>query len=405
MQKKEKRKFLRLSKSFPIRFSPANKKNEIEIPGRGYKAYAKNISGGGLSIELNLTKNLLKNFLTITPQEIALDFNIPETKITVIGTAEIVWIGAQDNKNQKLGLKFLEIKDEQRKTVIDYISNQIKIKENLLKNIGGFLKNILYYRILKPLLFTSRLGRRSMFGYADSGLNFDHIYKNVAKGYTRFGIIIDKILLNLPSAKATRYRKERIIEILKAEIKKNIACGKKTKIVDLASGPSRYLVELITEENKDYVEGLCLDIDRRNLEFGRKLAVGKPLLFKKANVLNLNHYKRFSEKIFWVPNLVLCSGLYEYLEAADVQKSLSEIFTSLDKEGFLLFVTQMDSPDRELIEKLGKIRQGKSWFLFYRDPSLLKCWMSTAGFRENDVKIDPWKMYVFCSGRKILDKM
>ncbi len=276
-----------------------------------------------------------------------------------------------------------------------------KPKFKIIKNISDSFKSIFYYRIVKPLLYTSRLGRRSMFGYADSGLNFDHIYRNTAKGYTRFGILIDRILLNLPSAKATRYRKEKIIEIVNSEIKKNTSKGKKTRIVDLASGPSRYLVELITDKNKDCVEGLCLDVDRRNLEFGRKLAAGKPLIFKRANVLNLDHYKRLSEKITWVPNLILCSGLYEYLEEDDVKKSLKDVFVSLDKGGFLLFVTQMGNPNRELLEKLGKIRQGKSWVLFYREPGLLRDWMGQAGFSDIDVKIDPWKMYTFCSGRKI----
>ena len=263
------------------------------------------------------------------------------------------------------------------------------------------IENFFYHTIIRPIIFTSRLGRRSMLGYADSGLNFDHIYRNEAKGYTKFGRIIDKILLNLPSAKATRYRKQKIIELLKEEIARNISCGKKTRVVDLASGPSRYLVELITEENKDYIEALCFDIDRRNLEFGKEIAKDKPLLFKKANVLRLGHYKKLSEKISWRPNLVICSGLYEYLEDVETKSSLQEIFVSLGDRGFLLFVTQMDNPNKELIEKLGKTKQGKPWILHYREPRILKEWMINAGFKEINIEIDPWKMYVFCSGRKI----
>lgn len=239
-----------------------------------------------------------------------------------------------------------------------------------------------------------------MFGYADSGLNFDHIYRNKAKGYTKFGLIVDKILLNLPAAKATRYRKARIVGKLREEIERNITQGKKTKIVDLASGPSRYLVEAITDQNKDHVEGLCLDIERRNLEFGKKIAINKPLLFKKANVLNLSHFKQLSKKVAWIPNLVLCSGLYEYLEDAEVKKSLNEIISSLDTHGLLLFITQMNNPNKKLIEKLGKTKKEKSWVLFYRKPAVLKEWMDRAGFSEINIEIDPWKMYVFCSGRK-----
>ncbi|MCM8782351.1 MAG: class I SAM-dependent methyltransferase family protein [Candidatus Omnitrophica bacterium] len=266
------------------------------------------------------------------------------------------------------------------------------------------IEDIFYQFIIKPLIFRSRLGRKSMFGYADSGLNFDHIYRNVAIGYTKFGKLIDRILLNLPSAKATRYRKQKIIELLEKEVSRNISCGKKTRIVDLASGPSRYLVDLITEANKNFVEALCFDMDHRNIEFGRKIAGDRPLLFKRADVLKLGHYQKLSQKVSWRPNLVVCSGLYEYLQDEEVKHSLHEIAASLDDRGLVLFVTQMNNPNKKLIEKLGKTKQGKPWILHYRQPGILKEWMIKAGFKEINIEIDPWKMYVFCSGRKIANE-
>ena len=75
--------------------------------------------------------------------------------------------------------------------------------------IRNKIEDFFYKRLVKPIIFTSRLGRKSMFGYADSGINFDHIYLNEAKGYTRIGRLVDRVLLSLPVAKATRYRKEK----------------------------------------------------------------------------------------------------------------------------------------------------------------------------------------------------
>lgn len=399
-RKQEKRKFPRINKTISLKFRPSDDRSERKSGNRQYKAEIRNIGGGGLCIEANLADTLLQEFLTMNPRKVVLNFSIPETMISVIGTAEIAWVGTQGDK-QRFGLRFLDIREDQKETLINYVSRQIKINQNPLRNFRSILRNMFYYKIVKPILFTSRLGRKSMFGYADSGLNFDHIYRNVAKGYTGFGRVVDKILLNLPSAKATRYRKQKIIDMLRREIKNNISLGRKTRIVDLASGPSRYLIEAITEENRDYVEALCLDIDRRNLEFGKKLAGERPVLFKRANVLRLGHYKKLSEKIAWVPNFILCSGLYEYLEDKDVIKSLQDVFASLDKNGLFLFVTQMDSPNKRLIEILGKTRSGKPWVLFYREPDKLKEWMIKAGFKDVYIEIDPWKMYVFYSGRKL----
>jgi SAM-dependent methyltransferase len=241
-----------------------------------------------------------------------------------------------------------------------------------------------------------------MFGYADSGINFDHIYRNEARGYTKLGKIIDRLLLNLPAAKATRYRKEKIIEILRKEMKQNMVKGIKTRIVDIASGPARYLVELITKEIENNVEVLCLDIDRASLAHGKKIAGTRPILYKKANVLRIGrHHKRLSEKIGWQPNLIVASGFYEYLEDRLVISSLKMIKNSLERGGLLLFITQRDSPNRKLIEKLGITKSGEKWVLFYREPELIKKLLKDIGYNDIGIEVDPWGMYVFYTGRNL----
>lgn len=265
------------------------------------------------------------------------------------------------------------------------------------------IERIFYDKILRGLIFTSRLGRKSMMGYADSGINFDYIYRNAPSGYSRIGKMVDRILLNLPAAKATRNRKNKIIEILKDEIENNKRLSKKTKIVDLASGPARYLIELISDYNKDHVEILCLDLDRRALALGKKQSQNKPILYKKANVLRFNpHYKRISEKHSWKPNLVLISGLYEYQEDKIVIESLKYIHENLEDNGLLFLITQIGNPNRKLIEKLGITRSGKSWVLFYRDPPTLNHFIEESGFGEISIEIDKWKMYAFCTARKLM---
>lgn len=264
------------------------------------------------------------------------------------------------------------------------------------------LEDFFYNRIIRNLLFTSRLGRKSMMGYADSGINFDYIYRNAPSGYNRIGKTVDRILLNLPAAKATRNRKNKIIGILKDEVENNKRLDRKTKIVDLASGPASYLIELISDYNKDYVEILCLDLDHRALALGKRRSQNKPILYKKANVLRFNpHYKRISEKHSWKPNLVLISGLYEYQEDKIVIESLKYINENLEDNGLLFLITQIGNPNRKLIEKLGVTKSGKPWLLFYRDPSTLNRFIEESGFGEISIEIDKWKMYAFCMARKL----
>ncbi len=273
----------------------------------------------------------------------------------------------------------------------------------MIPKIVSSIEDLFYSRIVKPVIFTSRLGRRSMFGYADSGLNFDHIYGNKAKGYNRFGKAVDRILLNLPACKATRYRKERIIKILDEEIKKNISRGKKTRIVDLASGPARYLVDLMTDDLKNQAEALCLDIDLHSLNYGKKIAGSRPILYKKSNILKIgSHYKRFSINKRWHPNIVIASGFYEYIDDELANAALRLINGFLEPGGLLLLITQRDSPNRKLIEKVGLTKSGKKWVLFYREPELIKQWIREAGYKNIGIEVDPWRMYVFYTARKAL---
>ena len=238
-----------------------------------------------------------------------------------------------------------------------------------------------------------------MFGYADSGINFDHIYKNHPSGYRWPGTFIDRLLLGLPACKATRNRKIQLMAILKKEIKENLSERKTTKIVDLASGPSRYLFELM-DETKAGVEALCLDTDWRSINYGRSLAKGKPIMYRRINVFRVNKLQKLIETTGWRPNIVLVSGLYEYHPDSAVKKSLYDIEHSLELGGLILFFCQADNPSKKLMKKLGRTKGGTPWTLFYRKPNELQAWMAEAGFTDINISVDRWGMYLTCCGRK-----
>ncbi|MFA6321111.1 MAG: class I SAM-dependent methyltransferase family protein [Candidatus Omnitrophota bacterium] len=159
-------------------------------------------------------------------------------------------------------------------------AKQLQIKHNM--TIHAKIEDFLYKKVIKNILMLSKLGRASVSGKADSGLNFDHMYRRKPKGITAFGKFVDSIVLNLPSVQATRNRKDIIIKILENEIANNMLENKKTRIVDIASGPARYLTEIINSYNQDKIEVLCLDRDQRSINFGKALALNKPMRYAKA---------------------------------------------------------------------------------------------------------------------------
>jgi len=261
-------------------------------------------------------------------------------------------------------------------------------------------ENLLYYKILKPVIFLSKLGRTSIRGHADSGLNFDHMYKNKPKGVSSVGKFVDKILLNLPSVKATRNRKEVIVKVLANEIENNLILNRKTRIVDIASGPARYINELLDLVDQNKIEVLCLDKDKRALNYGKILAGDKPIRYAKADAMKLDLLIQLSKNIHWVPNIVLVSGLFEYKKDADVISIMKEVYETIEKDGLAIFISQTNNPTKKLMKKLGKTSENKRWMLRYRKPEVLRHWMLDIGFRGVIISVDRWDMYEFCTGRK-----
>ncbi|MFC1674883.1 class I SAM-dependent methyltransferase family protein [Candidatus Omnitrophota bacterium] len=267
-------------------------------------------------------------------------------------------------------------------------------------NIKTKIEDFWYRKIIKNILSLSKLGRTSIKGAADSGLNFDHMYRAKPKGITSFGRFVDKVLLNLPSVKATRNRKEIVIKILQNEIANNLYLKRKTRIVDVASGPARYLTELIDGSNQHNVEVLCIDKDIRSLNFGKILAGDKPIRFTKADVLRIKHLKRLSKKIAWIPNIVLLSGLLEYKDDDFVLQILRDIHNSISYDGLLLFISQVDNPSKKLMSKVCVTSEGNRWELVYRKPEIFRKWLLDLGFKNVIISVDQWGMYEFCTCRK-----
>jgi len=270
-----------------------------------------------------------------------------------------------------------------------------------ISNLKSKIEKLFYQRILKPIIFTSRLGRKAMLGYAGRGLFVEYIYQNRPSGYNRIGCLVDKILLNLPSAKATKEKKERLLKILQSEIMKNTLNNKPTKVVDLGSGPARYLVELSKDRRKDVIQSICLDIDKNSLKFGKLIAKGCPIEYRIGNISRLSRYKQLAKKIGWQPNVIVVSACYEFLDDGIVRASIEEIYKTLEMDGALVIVTQLDNPNKKIFEHLVIMKDGSSWKVNYRSPFVMKKWLIEAGFKNIDIDFDKWNMYCYYTARKI----
>jgi pimeloyl-ACP methyl ester carboxylesterase/SAM-dependent methyltransferase len=280
---------------------------------------------------------------------------------------------------------------------------QFYVDKNLRKHTSwpSKLSQVIYTKLLKSLLVHSAIGRQGIVnGKSDSGLTFDHIYSGKAKGVGYIGRFVDKVLLNLPAAKASRYRKELIREALKYEIKRNCVDGHLTRILDLGAGASRYLIESIGVKEMAHVQALCLDRDSEVVTFGRKMASGRPIRFMKYDVFKTQRLKSLARKIGWRPNVIVVSGLIYYFSDDKVKNLLSQIYGWLEPGGVLIISNMVKNPNKKLIGRLFITGNGDQWIPLSRPTYIVRNWLIDAGFNISKYAQDPWGMYNVFSAQK-----
>ena len=264
------------------------------------------------------------------------------------------------------------------------------------------LSNLVFRRIVIPALSSSRIGRNTTSGAADSGISIDDIYKNTPLGANLFGKALDNFLLQLPAVKATQSKKDIVVKVLANEVENNNILGKTTKIIDIASGPARYLVSFL-EKNTHYdkdVQILCIDNDGESVSYGNFLGRNKPIRFIKANVFKLGTLKRFSDKVKWKGNIIVCTGFFELQNDVIVQGLLKEIYDFMEPGSLLLFTSQANNPSKTLMKKIGKRQNGVDWRMHFRPPAKLRKWLLDIGYRDVIISLDGWGMYEYCTARK-----
>ena len=125
---KERRAYVRLEKSLPVRFKIFTKQMS-----KTYTATTKNISQGGLCLEIREdTHELLEN-LSVTDHKIGIDLDALIPQPNTAASATPVWINSRvdwarkpskKNPAMLMGLEFEGVTEEARKRIYDYIVDE-----------------------------------------------------------------------------------------------------------------------------------------------------------------------------------------------------------------------------------------------------------------------------------------
>ncbi|MEW1545737.1 class I SAM-dependent methyltransferase family protein [Streptomyces tsukubensis] len=218
-----------------------------------------------------------------------------------------------------------------------------------------------------------RIGYRHGF---DSGSMLDYVYVNKARGSLGIGRIIDRCYLNAIGWRAIRARRELLKDVLRKEI---AGRGGRAVVLDIASGPGRYLQDLVEGYPAGAIRVECRDLDPSGLSEGERQARERGLTgiaFTRGDALDPGPLADGT-----APDVIVVSGLYELLlDDAVIAASVERLRGLLAPGGVLVFTTQTRHPQLEFIAEVLPNRDGVPWVMKCRPVELAERWARDAGY-------------------------
>jgi len=226
-----------------------------------------------------------------------------------------------------------------------------------------------------------RLGHETGF---DSGSTLDYVYRNAPSGRTALGRAIDRAYLDSIGWRGIRQRKVHVEELLRLATTRLRAAGEPVRIVDIAAGHGRYVLDALAGDLPRPDAILLRDYSERNVREGAGLIAQRGLAsiarFERADAFDRASLAALQPP----PTLGIVSGLYELFADNDaVATSLGGLADAIAPGGYLVYTGQPWHPQLELIARaLTSHRQGAAWVMRRRTQQELDQLVAAAGFRK-----------------------
>lgn len=251
-----------------------------------------------------------------------------------------------------------------------------------------------------------RLGHKTGF---DSGSTLDYVYCNKAQGRFGVGPMVDRNYLDAIGWRGIRQRKVNIEELLGVAIGSLRAAGVPVRILDIAAGHGRYVLEALAAKGingaaAQQVQSILLrDYSDINVQQGRALIRSKGLSdiarFEKGDAFDGDDLAALDP----APTLAIVSGLYELFgDNGMVSRSLGGLSRAVAPGGYLVYTGQPWHPQLEFIARaLTSHRAGSAWVMRRRSQAEMDELVRQAGFEKIAQRIDPWGIFTVSLARRV----
>lgn len=289
----------------------------------------------------------------------------------------------------------------------DKIGASCSIAEEISTPLPQYsLKNVFWKLTKKNLSIGSHFSKGLKIGEEtgyDSGSTLDFVYRNHSESSNLIGKIIDRQYLNAIGWRGVRVRKQNIEFLLLKYAQILSRQSKPIRILDIAAGHGRYILDAVTQLPKQPDSILLRDYSEMNVSAGQNLIVQRGLThiakFELADAFDTQSLAQIDPK----PTLAIVSGLYElFSNNNQIARSLDGLFTAIAKDGFLIYTGQIWHPQQEFIARaLTSHRKGDAWVMRLRSQAEIDALVARAGFKKVDQQIDEYGIFTVSVAQKI----
>ncbi|MCP1621791.1 bifunctional alpha/beta hydrolase/class I SAM-dependent methyltransferase [Pseudomonas nitroreducens] len=224
----------------------------------------------------------------------------------------------------------------------------------------------------------------------DSGSTLDYVYRNQPAGAGPVGRMIDRTYLESAGWRGIRQRKVNIEELLRLAMASLREQGREVRILDIAAGHGRYILEALQGLEALPESVLLRDYSELNVREGsaliERLGLKQRARFVQGDAFDGADLAAVEPK----PTLAVVSGLYElFADNALVSGSLAGLGEAVEEGGYLIYTGQPWHPQLELIARaLTSHRAGQAWVMRRRTQAEMDQLVAAAGFRKLAQRID-----------------
>ena len=254
------------------------------------------------------------------------------------------------------------------------------------------------------LKMAGKLSRGIAIGWRngfDSGLSLDYVYKNQPHGLGFVGRLIDKSYLNSPGWRGIRQRRRNLEKTLRDLILKVHRESRPVRILDIAAGAGRYVIETIRALRDVPIAATLCDYKQENVDAARLLAdefnLNGAVVVRRGDAFDGESLSRIEPRA----TIGIVSGLYELFPSNDaVVNSLRGLAGAIESGGYLIYTNQPWHPQIEFIAHVLRNREGQRWIMRRRTTAEIDELVSNAGFEKIEMEIDQWGMFTVSVARR-----